>query len=53
MPELVALAKRDPGKLNYGSTGIGSGSHLSTELLMARTGIKMQHVPFRGAAPMV
>jgi tripartite-type tricarboxylate transporter receptor subunit TctC len=51
--ELVALAKTDPGKLNYGSTGVGSGSHLSTELFMARTGIKMTHVPFRGAAPLV
>jgi tripartite-type tricarboxylate transporter receptor subunit TctC len=53
IPELVALAKAEPGKLNYGSTGIGSGSHLSTELFMIRTGIKMTHVPFRGAAPLV
>jgi tripartite-type tricarboxylate transporter receptor subunit TctC len=51
--ELIALAKKDPGKLNYGSTGVGSGSHLSTELFMVRTGIKMTHVPFRGAAPLV
>jgi tripartite-type tricarboxylate transporter receptor subunit TctC len=51
--ELVALAKADPGKLNYGSTGVGSGSHLAMELFMARTGIKMTHVPFRGAAPLV
>lgn len=51
--ELIALAKADPGKLNYGSTGIGSGSHLAMELFMARTGIKMTHVPFRGAAPLV
>jgi tripartite-type tricarboxylate transporter receptor subunit TctC len=51
--ELVALAKARPGELNYGSTGVGSGSHLSTELFMARTGIRMQHVPFRGAAPLV
>lgn len=51
--ELVALAKADPAKLNYGSTGLGSGSHLSTELFMARTGIRMTHVPFRGAAPLV
>jgi len=53
IPDLVALAKRDPGKLNYGSTGLGSGSHLSTELFMVRTGIRMTHVPFRGAAPLV
>ncbi|WP_414473524.1 Bug family tripartite tricarboxylate transporter substrate binding protein [Microvirga sp. M2] len=53
IPELVGLAKKDPGKLNYGSTGVGSGSHLATELFMTRTGIKMTHVPFRGAAPLV
>ncbi|MDP3406817.1 tripartite tricarboxylate transporter substrate binding protein [Bosea sp. (in: a-proteobacteria)] len=51
--ELIALAKADPDKLNYGSTGVGSGSHLAMELFMARTGIKMTHVPFRGAAPLV
>jgi tripartite-type tricarboxylate transporter receptor subunit TctC len=52
IPELIALAKSRPGELNYGSTGLGSGSHLSTELFMVRAGIKMQHVPFRGAAPL-
>ena len=51
--DLVDLAKKDPGKLNYGSTGVGSGSHLATELFMVRTGIRMTHVPFRGAAPLV
>jgi len=51
--ELIALAKEKPGTLNFGSTGIGSGSHLSTELFMARTGIKMTHVPYRGAPPLV
>jgi tripartite-type tricarboxylate transporter receptor subunit TctC len=50
--DLVALAKKDPGKLNYGSTGQGSGSHLAMELFKTRTGTAMQHVPFRGAAPM-
>ncbi len=50
--ELVALAKKDPGKLNYGSTGTGSGSPLAMELLKTRTGTQMQHVPFKGAAPM-
>jgi tripartite-type tricarboxylate transporter receptor subunit TctC len=53
IPELLALARSKPGELNYGSTGVGSGSHLSTELFMVRTGIKMQHVPFRGAAPLI
>jgi tripartite-type tricarboxylate transporter receptor subunit TctC len=51
--DLVDQAKKDPGKLNYGSTGPGSGSHLATELFMARTGIQMTHVPYRGAAPLV
>jgi tripartite-type tricarboxylate transporter receptor subunit TctC len=51
--DLVAMAKKDPGRLNYGSTGLGSGSHLATELFMARTGTRMTHVPFRGAAPLV
>ena len=51
--DVIKLAKEKPGVLNFGSTGIGSGSHLSTELLMARTGIKMTHVPYRGAAPLV
>jgi tripartite-type tricarboxylate transporter receptor subunit TctC len=51
--ELIALAKSKPGELNYGSTGLGSGSHLSTELFMVRTGTKMTHVPYRGAAPLV
>src|SRR5690606_9922881 len=41
-----------PGKLNYGSTGLGSGSHLAMELFKARTGTSMQHVPFKGAAPL-
>ncbi len=50
--DLVALAKKEPGKLNYGSTGVGSGSHLTMELFKARTGTQMQHVPFAGAAPM-
>lgn len=51
--ELITLAKEKPGALNFGSTGIGSGSHLSTELFMARTGIKMTHIPYRGAPPLV
>lgn len=50
--ELLARAKAQPGKLNYGSTGSGSASHLAMELLIARTGARMTHVPFRGAGPM-
>jgi tripartite-type tricarboxylate transporter receptor subunit TctC len=51
--DVIKLAREKPGALNFGSTGIGSGSHLSTELFMARTGIKMTHIPYRGAAPLV
>src|SRR5258708_33318329 len=51
--DVIKIAKEMPDRMNYGSTGIGSGSHLSTELFMARTGIKMTHVPYRGAPPLV
>jgi tripartite-type tricarboxylate transporter receptor subunit TctC len=50
--ELVAHAKANPGKLNYGSTGNGSASHLAMELFKAKTATDLVHVPFRGAAPM-
>jgi tripartite-type tricarboxylate transporter receptor subunit TctC len=46
--DLIDAAKRDPGRLSYASAGIGSGSHLSTELFTAMAGIKLTHVPFRG-----
>ena len=51
-PEFVAFAKDKPGALNYGSTGNGSASHLAFELFKARAGVAIQHVPFRGSAPM-
>ena len=51
--ELLDLAKKNPGKLNYGSTGSGSSNHLSMELLMRMTGTKMTHVPYKGSAPAV
>lgn len=50
--ELIAQAKANPGKLNYGSTGNGSASHLAMELFKVKTGTDLVHVPFRGAAPM-
>ena len=50
--DLVTLAKKSPGKLNYGSTGNGSGSHLAMELFKTITGTQMAHIPFKGAAPM-
>jgi tripartite-type tricarboxylate transporter receptor subunit TctC len=49
--EFIALAKANPGKLNYATPGAASQSHLVTELLNTRIGIKMQHIPYRGGAP--
>jgi tripartite-type tricarboxylate transporter receptor subunit TctC len=49
--ELIALAKASPGKLNFGSSGLGSTNHLAGELLKARAGIDIVHIPYRGAAP--
>ena len=49
--ELVAYAKTNPGKVNYGSAGNGSSNHLSGELLRSLTGAPMQHVPYKGSAP--
>lgn len=50
--DLVAMAKKSPGALNYASTGVGSASHLAAELFKTRAGVALQHIPFRGAAPM-
>src|ERR1700682_90149 len=44
--EFIAYAKANPGKLNYGSQGIGTTSHLTTELFMSLTGTKMVHLPY-------
>ncbi len=51
LPALVAKAKAEPGKLSYGSTGIGGGGHLAGELLALMTGTKLTHVPYKGSAP--
>jgi tripartite-type tricarboxylate transporter receptor subunit TctC len=49
--EFIAYAKANPGKISFASAGNGTTIHLSAELFMAMTGIKMQHVPYRGSAP--
>jgi tripartite-type tricarboxylate transporter receptor subunit TctC len=51
--ELFALARKEPGKLNYGSSGQGSTNHFATELLMDAAHIKMTHVPYKGMPPAV
>ncbi len=51
--EFVALAKANPGKFNYATPGAASQSHLVTELLDQRAGIKLQHIPYRGGAPAI
>jgi len=51
--ELFALARKDPGKLNYGSSGVGSTNHFATELLMDAARVKMTHIPYKGMSPAV
>ena len=51
--EFLALAKAQPGKLNYGSSGTGSTNHFATELFMRAAGIEMTHVPYKGMPPAV
>jgi len=49
--ELIALAKANPGKLNFGSSGSGGSNHLAGELFNAVAGVKMIHIPYKGNAP--
>jgi tripartite-type tricarboxylate transporter receptor subunit TctC len=51
IPELIALAKKEPGKLSYASAGVGSGIHLGAVLFELMADIKLTHVPYRGTAP--
>lgn len=51
VPDLVQRAKANPGKLSYGSTGIGGGGHLAGELLGTMSGTTLTHVPYKGSAP--
>ncbi len=51
VPELIAYAKANPGKLNFGSSGIGASQHLAGELFKSRAGVDMVHVPYKGGGP--
>jgi tripartite-type tricarboxylate transporter receptor subunit TctC len=53
LQELIALAKERPGELNYGSSGIGSVSHLAFEMFAAPLGLKLTHIPYKGTAQAV
>jgi tripartite-type tricarboxylate transporter receptor subunit TctC len=53
VPELIAYAKANPGKLNLASSGTGTSVHMSGELFKMMTGVNMTHVPYRGSAPML
>lgn len=53
LTDVVAMARREPERLTFGSTGLGSGSRLSMSLLAQRTAIRLTHVPFRGASQLV
>src|SRR4029077_17337768 len=51
VPEFIAYAKANPGKINMGSAGIGTPQHVVGELFKMMTGVNMVHVPYHGAAP--
>ena len=51
VPELVAYARQNPGKLNFGSAGAGTATHLTAELFQTTAGVKMTHVPYKGSSP--
>ncbi len=49
--EFIALARANPGKLNYGSSGVGASQHMTAELFAMMTGVQITHVPYKGGAP--
>src|ERR1700735_3155433 len=53
VPEFIAYAKANPGKVNFASGGVGSSTHVSGELFKMMTGVTMTHIPYRGTAPAV
>ena len=53
LQELIALVKKDPTSYSYGSDGNGTASHLGMEILKARSGMQITHVPYKGSAPMM
>jgi tripartite-type tricarboxylate transporter receptor subunit TctC len=53
LPELIEFARRNPGKLKYGSSGIGLSGHLGVALFGSAAGVDLVHVPYRGSAPSV
>jgi tripartite-type tricarboxylate transporter receptor subunit TctC len=53
LSELIVLAKQEPGKLSYGSAGVGTSTHIGAELLEQMSGIKLLHVPYRGMGPVL
>jgi tripartite-type tricarboxylate transporter receptor subunit TctC len=53
LSELIALLKKEPGKLSYGSDGNGTASHLGMEILKSRANVQLVHIPYRGSTPMI
>jgi tripartite-type tricarboxylate transporter receptor subunit TctC len=51
VPEFIAYAKQNPGKVTFSSSGVGTATHLVAELFKTTAGVEMQHVPYRGSAP--
>ncbi|MCA3069056.1 MAG: tripartite tricarboxylate transporter substrate binding protein [Rhodocyclaceae bacterium] len=51
--DVIALAKANPGKVNYGSAGNGSSSHLAVEMFKSMAGVDIQHIPYKGTGPLI
>lgn len=51
LKEFIALAKANPGKFNYGSSGIGASQHMTAELFAMLTGVRIEHIPYKGGTP--